>query len=101
MYDDCCGKTFPLVQVETAGDKYLVASGLPERNTTHAKNIALLALDMMDIAKDIRIGRDSVRVRQTVCLNQERAKMKIVFQFFVVNPQIIDCVFLHSFNFAV
>ncbi|XP_064636664.1 guanylate cyclase soluble subunit beta-1-like isoform X2 [Lineus longissimus] len=49
-------------KVETAGDKYLVASGLPEKNANHAKNIALLSLDMIDIAKEIYIDGESVRL---------------------------------------
>lgn len=42
-----------LLQVETVGDKYMAVSGLPEPCTTHAKNIANLALDMMDLGKTV------------------------------------------------
>ncbi|XP_064636922.1 guanylate cyclase soluble subunit beta-1-like [Lineus longissimus] len=47
-------------KVETAGDKYLVASGLPEKNVRHAKHIALLSLQIMDIAKDVKINGETV-----------------------------------------
>lgn len=37
-------------KVETVGDKYMAVSGLPEPCETHAKCIAHLALDLMDIS---------------------------------------------------
>lgn len=40
--------------METVGDKYMAVSGLPEECTTHAKCIARLALDLMDVSKDLR-----------------------------------------------
>ena len=44
------------------GDKYMLAGGLPERNPTHAKNIALVALDMIDLAREMLIDGSPVRV---------------------------------------
>ena len=44
--------------METVGDKYMLASGLPEKTHLHAKNIALVALDMIDIARDIVLEGD-------------------------------------------
>ena len=45
----------------------MLASGLPERSGLHARNIALVALDMMDIARDIVVadGEFPVRVSST------------------------------------
>lgn len=42
-----------IYKVETVGDKYMAVSGLPEPCTTHAKDMARLALDMMDMVKEI------------------------------------------------
>ena len=44
------------------GDKYMLASGLPEKTTVHAKNIAQVALDMMDIAREIVVDGHGVKV---------------------------------------
>lgn len=41
-------------KVETVGDKYMAVSGLPEPCMTHAKCIAHLALDILDLSKQIR-----------------------------------------------
>lgn len=38
--------------METIGDKYMAVSGLPEPCRCHARCIARLALDMMDLAAD-------------------------------------------------
>ena len=40
--------------METVGDKYMAVSGLPEVCNTHAKCIANLALDLMDVTKELR-----------------------------------------------
>lgn len=48
------------VQVETVGDKYMAVSGLPEPCTTHARDIARLALDMMDLAKEVIVDGEPV-----------------------------------------
>lgn len=48
------------VQVETVGDKYMAVSGLPEPCTTHARDIARLALDMMDRAKEVIVDGEPV-----------------------------------------
>ncbi len=36
----------------------MLASGLPEKSTVHAKNIALVALDMLDIVREITVDDD-------------------------------------------
>ena len=40
--------------METVGDKYMAVSGLPEESITHARSIAKLALDIMDVSKELR-----------------------------------------------
>lgn len=42
--------------METVGDKYMAVSGLPDHCENHAKCIARLALDMMDMAKNVKMG---------------------------------------------
>lgn len=46
--------------METVGDKYMAVSGLPEACENHAKWIAKLALDMMDMAKCVQMGTEPV-----------------------------------------
>lgn len=53
---------FFLVQVETVGDKYMTVSGLPEPCTHHAKSICHLALDMMEIAGQVKVDDEPVQV---------------------------------------
>ncbi|ESP02185.1 hypothetical protein LOTGIDRAFT_111502, partial [Lottia gigantea] len=43
-----------IYKVETVGDKYMAASGLPEPCDDHARCIALLALNMMDISRSLK-----------------------------------------------
>ena len=40
-------KYLKLVQVETIGDAYLVAGGVPEKTDHHASEIAKMALDLL------------------------------------------------------
>jgi class 3 adenylate cyclase len=47
-------------QVETVGDKYMAVSGLPEPCQTHARCIARLALDMMDLGRDVQVDGEPV-----------------------------------------
>lgn len=42
------------IQVETVGDKYMAVSGLPEPCESHARCIARVALDMMDLSKQVK-----------------------------------------------
>lgn len=41
------------LQVETVGDKYMAVSGLPEPCATHARCMARVALDMMDLGREV------------------------------------------------
>ena len=49
--------------METVGDKYMLVSGLPEKNSAHCRNIALAALDMLQTARDISVDTQAVKVR--------------------------------------
>lgn len=41
------------LQVETIGDAYCVAGGLHKESETHAVQIALMALKMMELSNDV------------------------------------------------
>ena len=43
-----------LEKIKTTGDAYMVVSGVPARRTDHAQTLARLALDMRDLALDLR-----------------------------------------------
>ncbi|KAG5338085.1 GCYB1 cyclase, partial [Acromyrmex heyeri] len=58
-------------KVETIGDKYMAVSGLPEPCRCHARCIARLALDMMDLAAD-EVQIDGEPVVCTSCLHSAR-----------------------------
>ncbi|XP_017039345.1 guanylate cyclase soluble subunit beta-1 isoform X2 [Drosophila ficusphila] len=47
-------------KVETVGDKYMAVSGLPDHCEDHAKCMARVALDMMDMAKNVKMGSNPV-----------------------------------------
>ncbi|XP_014204890.1 guanylate cyclase soluble subunit beta-1 isoform X2 [Copidosoma floridanum] len=51
-----------IYKVETVGDKYMAVSGLPEACDCHARCIARLALDMMDIAAQVEIDGEPVKI---------------------------------------
>lgn len=53
-------KYVSLLQVETVGDKYMAVSGLPDACENHAKCIAKLALDIMDMAKNVKMNGEPV-----------------------------------------
>ncbi|KAK2188586.1 hypothetical protein NP493_128g05046 [Ridgeia piscesae] len=56
-----CANNAPM-KVETVGDKYMLASGLPEKNSVHAKSIALVALDMLDIGQEVTVDDHPVKI---------------------------------------
>uniref|UniRef100_A0A674DVK8 Guanylate cyclase soluble subunit beta-1 n=1 Tax=Salmo trutta TaxID=8032 RepID=A0A674DVK8_SALTR len=49
-------------KVETVGDKYMTVSGLPEPCTHHAQSICHLALDMMEIAGQVKVDDEPVQI---------------------------------------
>ncbi|KAK6626335.1 Guanylate cyclase soluble subunit beta-1 [Polyplax serrata] len=49
-------------KVETVGDKYMAVSGLPEPCTTHARCMARVALDMMDLGKEVLFDGQPVKI---------------------------------------
>ncbi|XP_055331839.1 guanylate cyclase soluble subunit beta-1-like [Paramacrobiotus metropolitanus] len=54
-------------KVETVNDKYMAVSGLPEENKCHARWIAKLSLEMMDISTQLR--EDGLPVTITIGLH--------------------------------
>ncbi|CAG0895669.1 unnamed protein product, partial [Darwinula stevensoni] len=52
-----------IYKVETVGDKYMAVSGLPEPCEDHARCIARLALDIMDISSDISVHQRQMELR--------------------------------------
>ncbi|XP_057314903.1 guanylate cyclase soluble subunit beta-1-like isoform X2 [Hydractinia symbiolongicarpus] len=49
-------------KVETVGDKYMTASGLPERCLNHPQVICTLALDMLDATREVKINGKDIQV---------------------------------------
>uniref|UniRef100_A0AAY4ABR0 Guanylate cyclase soluble subunit beta-1 n=1 Tax=Denticeps clupeoides TaxID=299321 RepID=A0AAY4ABR0_9TELE len=49
-------------KVETVGDKYMTVSGLPEPCIHHAQSICHLALDMMEIAGQVKVDDEPVQI---------------------------------------
>lgn len=47
-------------QVETVGDKYMAVSGLPDWCENHAVCIARLALDMIEMADNVKMGNQPI-----------------------------------------
>lgn len=72
-------KCLLLTQVETVGDKYMTVSGLPEPCTHHAKSICHLALDMLEIAGQVKVDDEPVQVGYVVLTRS----LFIIFSMFV------------------
>ncbi len=49
-FDQICEK-YGIEKIKTIGDAYMAAGGLPAPNSTHAKDVALAALEMAEVVK--------------------------------------------------
>lgn len=54
-FDAICGK-YGIEKIKTIGDAYMAAGGLPSPSATHAKDVVLAALEMIEV---VRIGKMS------------------------------------------
>ncbi|XP_034288770.1 guanylate cyclase soluble subunit alpha-1 isoform X2 [Pantherophis guttatus] len=62
-FDYQCGE-LDIYKVETIGDAYCVAGGLHKENETHAIQIALMALKMMDLSNEVMSPHgESIKMR--------------------------------------
>ena len=78
LFDDTI-QCYDAYKVETIGDAYMVASGVPEPTPLHAANICTLALELLDNLGNFKISADS--------LPNETLKLRIgihsgTFEFF-------------------
>ena len=58
LFDDTI-QCYDAYKVETIGDAYMVASGVPERTHLHAANICTLALELLENLKNFKISPNS------------------------------------------
>ncbi|MEW6672389.1 MAG: adenylate/guanylate cyclase domain-containing protein [Thermodesulfobacteriota bacterium] len=52
---DQLAHTHGLEKIKTIGDSYMVVGGIPDPDENHARSIAEMALDMMDVMSNVRI----------------------------------------------
>lgn len=65
---ELCLVSCSVLQVETIGDAYCVAGGLHKESETHAVQIALMALKMMELSDEVTTPTgDVIRVSSTHC----------------------------------
>jgi adenylate cyclase len=63
-FDDLAEK-YRLEKIKTIGDAYMVAGGFPEKRECHAKDVAAMALEMLEVVQRFNIGADrpvSIRI---------------------------------------
>lgn len=82
---DACIEKYDCYKVETIGDCYMLASGLPNRNgNEHAREIARLALDLRDAAQSFVVKHrpeHKVRVSVGIKLVMKIISLSLKFSF--------------------
>ncbi|XP_023323776.1 receptor-type guanylate cyclase gcy-13 [Eurytemora carolleeae] len=69
---------FDAYKVETINDSYLVASGLPEENETHAREISALCLDISETCFSLVIPNSTLNVRVSCGIHSGRVVAGVV-----------------------
>lgn len=72
--------------METIGDAYCVAGGLHKESETHAVQIALMALKMMELSDEVTTPTgDVIRVSTSHCLGPSCSPY--IYDFFVISQE--------------
>lgn len=75
-------------QVETVGDKYLAVSGLPDECEKHALCIARIALDMIEMADNVKMGNQPIVSSTFSIISLRFSTLVLLLLFFrhIVSP---------------
>ena len=73
---DQCVENYEVYKVETIGDAYVVASGLPERiGERHASSIAAMALNMMALSVNCTLPGSNTALPLRIGINSGKKRM--------------------------
>ncbi len=60
---DTLAEHYSVEKIKTIGDCYMVAAGVPREDPDHAERLAAMALDMVEAARETKVGGRSLEVR--------------------------------------